>query len=152
MSLCGLCDPGNHVTGTFYLNGSLLSLEELLRETSYVSSCDDICPYLTVRELLENSCRLTQPPWTCVWCADITRSSPIDTESRIDNLLSDLKLVKYQHVQVQALRKDQAMILRIAIEMLTKSSVIVLEEPFLTFTPTMTMNVNCGVRGVRDRC
>ena len=42
MSLCGLCDPGNHVTGTFYLNGSLLSLEELLRETSYVSSCDDI--------------------------------------------------------------------------------------------------------------
>ena len=39
------------------------------------------------------------------------------------------------------------MILRIAIEMLTKSSVIVLEEPFLTFTPTMTMNVNCGGRG-----
>ena len=71
----------------------------------------------------------------------LRHSSPIDTESKIDNCLSDLKLVQFQHLRVRTLRKDQAMILRIAVEVLTKSSVIVLEEPFLTFTPSMTMNV-----------
>ena len=49
-----------------------------------MSSCDDICPCLTVRELFENAYRLTQPPWTCV---AVTHSSRID-----------LKRVKYQHV------------------------------------------------------
>ncbi len=142
MALCGLSDPGNRVTGTFYLNGSLLSLEDLLRTTSYVSNCDDICPDLTVRETLENAFRLTQPPWTYDMFVRLRHSSPIDTESKIDNCLSDLKLVQFQHSRVRTLRKDQAMILRIAVEVLTKSCVIVLEEPFLTFTPSMTMNVN----------
>ena len=53
MALCGLCDPGNKVSGTFYMNGTLLSLDELLRKTSYVSGADDMCPELTVREVCE---------------------------------------------------------------------------------------------------
>lgn len=141
MALCGMSDPGNHVTGTFYLNGSLLTLDDLLQTTSYVSNCDDICPDLTVRETLENAFKLTQQPWTYALFVSVKNSSTIDTESKIDNCLADLKLVQFQHSQVKMLRKDQAMILRIAIEVLTKSSMIVLEEPFLTFTPSMTMNV-----------
>ena len=39
------------------------------------------------------------------------------------------------------LRLDQKMIIRIAIEVLTKSSLVVLNDPFISFTPSMTMNV-----------
>ena len=59
----------------------------------------------------------------------------------MDSLLADVRLVKYQHTQVKYLRKDQRMILRISIEVLTKSSVIVLDDPFVSFTPSMTINV-----------
>ena len=71
--------------------------------------------------------------------------SQIETEGRIDSLLSDLRLVKYQHIQVKSLRKDQTMILRIAIEVLTKSSLIIIDNPFDTFTPSMTVNVNMHI-------
>ena len=63
MALCGLCDPGNTVEGTFFLNGALLSQEDLLRETSFVRGSDALCDELTVRETLSNAFRLTQPPW-----------------------------------------------------------------------------------------
>lgn len=68
--------------------------------------------------------------------------SEIETEGRVDDMLADLRLVKYQYTQVKELRKDQMTILRIAIEILTKSSLIVIDNPFDSFTPSMTMNVH----------
>lgn len=68
--------------------------------------------------------------------------SEIETEGRVDDMLADLRLVKYQYTQVKELRKDQMTILRIAIEILTKSSLIVIDNPFDAFTPSMTMNVH----------
>ena len=68
-------------------------------------------------------------------------SSAIETEGRVDSMLADLRLVSYQHMQVKALQKDQRMILRIAIEILTKSSLIIIDNPFDSFTPSMTVNV-----------
>lgn len=65
----------------------------------------------------------------------------METENKIDTLLADLRLVDEQHVYVQDLRLDQRMILRIAIEVLSKVSLIVLYDPFTTFTPSMMMNV-----------
>ena len=141
MALCGLCDHGNHVTGTFFLNGSLLTLNDLLRETSYVSGCDDMCPDLTVRETLHNAFLLTQPPWMYFHFPFLMSRSSLETEDKIDSLLADVRLVKDQHKYVKELRPDQKMILRIAIEVLTKSSIIILYDPFITFTPSMTMNV-----------
>ena len=67
--------------------------------------------------------------------------SAIETEGKIDSLLADLKLVAEQHVILRDLRLDQKMIIRIAIEVLTKSSLVVLNDPFISFTPSMTMNV-----------
>lgn len=67
--------------------------------------------------------------------------SDIETEGRVDDMLADLRLVKYQYTPVKELRKDQITILRIAIEILTKSSLIVIDNPFDSFTPSMTMNV-----------
>ena len=141
MALCGLCDHGNHVTGTFFLNGSLLTLTDLLRETSYVNGCDDMCPDLTVRETLRNAFLLTQPPWVYCFYYLITCSSSLETEDKTDSLLAYVRLVKNQHDCVKSLRPDQRMILRIAIEVLTKSSLIILYDPFVTFTPSMTVNV-----------
>ena len=142
MALCGLCDPGNKVSGTFYMNGTLLSLDELLRKTSYVSGADDMCPELTVREVMENAFKLSQPPWVYEKRAVfLTNRSPLETSGKVDSLLADVRLVKYQHTQLKFLRKDQIMILRISIEVLTKSSVIILDDPFISFTPSMTMNV-----------
>ena len=63
MALCGVSDNRNHVKGTFFLNGRVLELPDLMKETSYVHGCDDICDYLTVRETLQNAFLLTQPPW-----------------------------------------------------------------------------------------
>lgn len=68
--------------------------------------------------------------------------SDIETEGRVDDMLADLRLVKYQYTPVKELRKDQITILRIAIEILTKSSLIVIDNPFDSFTPSMTMNVS----------
>ena len=141
MALCGLCDPGNKVSGTFYMNGTLLSLDELLRKTSYVSGADDMCPELTVREVIENAFKLSQPPWVYERGRGVMNSSSLETSGKVDSLLADVRLVKYQHTQLKFLRKDQIMILRISIEVLTKSSVIILDDPFNAFTPSMTMNV-----------
>ena len=63
MALCGLCDPGNKVAGTFYMNGTLLTADDLLSKTSYVSGAEDMCPELTVREVRENAFKFSQPPW-----------------------------------------------------------------------------------------
>lgn len=63
MALCGVSDNRNHVKGTFFLNGRVLELPDLMKETSYVHGCDDICDYLTARETLQNAFLLTQPPW-----------------------------------------------------------------------------------------
>lgn len=152
MALCGLCDPGNKVSGTFYMNGTLLSLDELLRKTSYVSGADDMCPELTVREVIQNAFKLSQPPWVYERGGGVTNSSSLETSGKVDSLLADVRLVKYQHTQLKFLRKDQIMILRISIEVLTKSSVIILDDPFNSFTPSMTMNVEFE-EGVNDcRC
>lgn len=62
-ALCGTCEKGYKVTGTFYRNGVILSQEELLKESSYVDNTQDICSELTVRETLENAIILSQPPW-----------------------------------------------------------------------------------------
>ena len=56
-------------------------------------------------------------------------------------MLADLRLVDKQHTYVQDLRLDQRMILRIAIEVLSKVSMIILYDPFVSFTPSMMMNV-----------
>ena len=67
--------------------------------------------------------------------------SVLETENKVDMLLADLQLVDEQHTYIQDLRLDQRMILRIAIEVLTKVSMIVLYDPFALFTPSMMMNV-----------
>ena len=59
-------------------------------------------------------------------------------------MLADLRLVDEQHTYVQDLRLDQRMILRIAIEVLSKVSMIILYDPFASFTPSMMMNVGIG--------
>ena len=62
-ALCGLCEDGCKVTGTFFRNGEILTQEDLLRETSYVDNTQDMCSELTVRETIENALKLSQPPW-----------------------------------------------------------------------------------------
>ena len=62
-ALCGICEDGCRVGGTFFKNGVIMTQEELLRETSYVDNTNDICSELTVRESLQNAIILSQPPW-----------------------------------------------------------------------------------------
>lgn len=63
LALCGQSEAGNRVAGSFFLNGTLLSAEQLLQQTSFVCGCDDVCGDLTVRELIEDAFVLSQPPW-----------------------------------------------------------------------------------------
>ncbi|MGW5102858.1 FHA domain-containing protein [Streptomyces sp. NPDC004100] len=113
---------------------------ELRQRIGLVPQDDILHKELTVRKALKYAAKLRFP-------ADTT---PAERDSRIDEVLRELKLDVHKDKKVTSLSGGQRKRVSVALELLTKPSLIFLDEPTSGLDPGMDRDVMQLLRGLAD--
>jgi ABC-type multidrug transport system ATPase subunit len=124
-----------------YAGRSLVGEYSLLRHRIGLVPQDDVLhAQLTVRAALSYAARLRFPPGV----------SEADRERRIDEVLTDLRLTDFETNKISTLSGGQRKRVSVALELLTKPSVLFLDEPTSGLDPGMDREVMRMLRCLTD--
>ncbi|MBO0703519.1 MAG: ATP-binding cassette domain-containing protein, partial [Candidatus Dormibacteraeota bacterium] len=129
-------------TGTIRYDGIDLaaSYEELRLRTGYVPQEDILHPQLTPRKALRYAAELRFGP-------DVTRA---ERETRVDEVLGELGLSERADLQIARLSGGQRKRVSIALELLTRPSLLFLDEPTSGLDPGMEKHLMQLLRQLAD--
>jgi ABC-type multidrug transport system ATPase subunit/pSer/pThr/pTyr-binding forkhead associated (FHA) protein len=129
-------------SGTVWYAGRDLysSYDELRRRIGYVPQEDLLHTSLTVRKALEYGAELRFPP-------DVTSS---ERSARVDEVLAELGLTQHADTQVSRLSGGQRKRTSVALELLTKPSLLYLDEPTSGLDPGLDKSVMQSLRTLAD--
>jgi len=114
--------------------------DELRRRIGYVPQDDILHTSLTVRKALELGAELRFPP-------DVT---PTERRARIDEVLAELGLTQHANTVVSRLSGGQRKRTSVALELLTRPTLLYLDEPTSGLDPGMDLNVMESLRKLAD--
>ncbi|MBX6387800.1 MAG: ATP-binding cassette domain-containing protein [Frankia sp.] len=114
--------------------------DELRRRIGYVPQDDLLHTSLTVRKALEFGAELRFPP-------DVT---PAERRARVDEVLAELGLTQHANTVVSKLSGGQRKRTSVALELLTKPTLLYLDEPTSGLDPGMDKNVMESLRKLAD--
>jgi ABC-type multidrug transport system ATPase subunit/pSer/pThr/pTyr-binding forkhead associated (FHA) protein len=114
--------------------------DELRRRIGYVPQDDLLHTSLTVRTALEYGAELRFPP-------DTTKA---ERGTRVDEVLAELGLTQHADKQVTKLSGGQRKRTSVALELLTKPTLLYLDEPTSGLDPGMDKNVMESLRKLAD--
>ena len=129
-------------TGTVYYDGRDLYRDyaELRSRIGLVPQDDILHTQLTVRKALSYAAKLRFPGDT----------APAEREARVDEVIRELGLEKRQDVVISSLSGGQRKRVSVALELLTKPSLLFLDEPTSGLDPGMDRSVMNMLRGLAD--
>ncbi len=129
-------------SGTVWYAGRDLysSYDELRRRIGYVPQEDLLHTSLTVRNALDYGAELRFPP-------DVTAS---ERATRVDEVLAELGLTQHANTQVSRLSGGQRKRTSVALELLTKPSLLYLDEPTSGLDPGLDKSVMQSLRTLAD--
>jgi len=116
------------------------SYDELRRRIGYVPQEDLLHTSLTVRKALEYGAELRFPP-------DVTAA---ERTARVDEVLTELGLTQHANTQVARLSGGQRKRTSVALELLTKPSLLYLDEPTSGLDPGLDKSVMHSLRSLAD--
>ncbi|WP_163552710.1 FHA domain-containing protein [Candidatus Frankia alpina] len=114
--------------------------DELRRRIGYVPQEDLLHTSLTVRKALEYGAELRFPP-------DVTKA---ERRTRVDEVLAELGLTQHANTQVSRLSGGQRKRTSVALELLTRPTLLYLDEPTSGLDPGMDKNVMESLRSLAD--
>jgi len=114
--------------------------DELRRRIGYVPQEDLLHTSLTVRKALEYGAELRFPP-------DVTK---VERRTRVDEVLAELGLTQHANTQVSRLSGGQRKRTSVALELLTRPTLLYLDEPTSGLDPGMDKNVMESLRKLAD--
>ena len=114
--------------------------DELRRRIGYVPQDDILHTSLTVRTALEYGAELRFPPDT----------TSAERRTRVDEVLAELGLTQHADKQVTKLSGGQRKRVSVALELLTRPTLLYLDEPTSGLDPGMDKNVMESLRGLAD--
>ncbi len=128
--------------GSVYYGGRDLytNYDELRHRIGFVPQDDILHPQLTVRRALSYAAQLRFPPDT----------SPAERERRIDEVLAELKLTGQAGQRISSLSGGQRKRTSIALELLTRPSLLFLDEPTSGLDPGLDREVMQTLRALAD--
>ena len=129
-------------SGTVWYAGRDLyaSYDELRRRIGYVPQEDLLHTTLSVRKALEFGAQLRFPP-------DVTAA---ERATRVDEVLAELGLTQHAGTQVERLSGGQRKRTSVALELLTKPSLLYLDEPTSGLDPGLDKSVMQSLRTLAD--
>ncbi len=129
-------------SGTVWYAGRDLyaSYDELRRRIGYVPQEDLLHTTLSVRKALEFGAQLRFPP-------DVTEA---ERTARVDEVLAELGLTQHANTQVARLSGGQRKRTSVALELLTKPSLLYLDEPTSGLDPGLDKSVMQSLRTLAD--
>jgi ABC-type multidrug transport system ATPase subunit/pSer/pThr/pTyr-binding forkhead associated (FHA) protein len=129
-------------SGTVWYAGRDLysSYDELRRRIGYVPQEDLLHTSLSVRKALDYGAELRFPP-------DVTAA---ERSVRVDEVLAELGLTQHANTQVSRLSGGQRKRTSVALELLTKPSLLYLDEPTSGLDPGLDKSVMQSLRTLAD--
>ena len=116
------------------------SYDELRRRIGYVPQDDLLHTSLSVRKALEFGAELRFPP-------DVTAA---ERHARVEEVLAELGLTQHANTQVSRLSGGQRKRTSVALELLTKPSLLYLDEPTSGLDPGLDKSVMQSLRTLAD--